>query len=209
MKICTDDWIYRLTGQKTALMKKQFIPTNNDLSYYPLLYKALEATKGEIIEMGTGHGSTPLLHSYVMATKRTLHSYETEKTWMDKFISLQNEYHDFVLLCRSCWDSCSDMHGSPSVVFVDHAPGERRKEDIKKFKDTAEIIVIHDTEPHGAGDYQVRPLFSQFKYVVEVQSIAPNPNEAGAWATAVSNTVDITKWVGEQFGEYSITGWQK
>lgn len=190
-------------------MKKQFTPTNNDLSYYPLLYKALEATEGEVIEMGTGHGSTPLLHEYCQKAKRILHSYETEKDWISKFEGTANEYHTFTLLDRGAWDACSNQHPSPSVVFIDHAPGERRKEDIIKFKDTAEIIVIHDTEPHGAGDYQVRQHFGKFKYCVEVQSNAHDPMVAGAWATALSNTIDITKWIGEEFGTYKISAWTK
>lgn len=191
-------------------MKNKFTPTNNDLSYYPLLYKALEATKGEIIEMGTGHGSTPLLHEYVQRNKgRTLHSYETDKTWLDKFVGTANSNHTFTLLDRTAWDVCSSMHHSPSVVFIDHAPGERRKEDVLLFKDIAEIIVIHDTEPTGAGDYQVRQHFGKFKYCVEVMSNWHDPREAGAWATALSNTIDITKWVGEKFGEYKIWEWQK
>lgn len=190
-------------------MKQQFTPTNNDLSYYPLLFKALEETKGEVIEMGTGHGSTPLLHEYCTNKKRILHSYETEKDWISKFEHMTSPLHTFTLLCRDCWDSCSNMHFSPSVVFIDHAPGERRQRDLILFKDTAEIIVIHDTEPKGAGDYRVRQHFDKFKYVVEVMSNWHDPREAGAWATALSNTVDITKWVGEQFGEYKISEWQK
>lgn len=190
-------------------MKQKFTPTNNDLSYYPLLFKACEATKGEIIEMGTGHGSTPLLHEYALRNKRKLCSYETSKEWIDKFTNLTGTYHDFTLLDTGSWDACSDQHPSPSVVFIDHAPGERRKEDIIKFKDSAEIIVIHDTEPTGAGDYQVRQHFGKFKYCVEVMSNWHDPREAGAWATALSNTIDITKWIGEQFGEYKIVEWQK
>lgn len=191
-------------------MKDKFTPTNNDLSYYPLLYMALETTgTGEIIEMGTGHGSTPLLHEYANENKRFLESYETERTWLNKFETLANQWHSFTLIDRNSWDACSNMHPNPSVVFIDHAPGERRKDDLILFKDTAQIIVIHDTEPHGAGDYRVRPLFNQFKYIVEVQSVAPNPNEAGAWATALSNHIDITDWQGLKFGNYSITSWQK
>lgn len=189
-------------------MKNKFIPTNNDLSYYPLLFKALEVTKGEIIEMGCGHGSTPLLHEYANKYKRILHSYETEKEWISKFEKTANQYHNFTLLDRNAWDSCSDMHQNPSVVFIDHAPGERRKEDLLKFKDKAEIIVIHDTEPFGAGDYQVRQHFGKFKYCVEVMSNWHDPLEAGAWATALSNTIDLTKWIGEKFGEYRISSYQ-
>ena len=185
-------------------MRNKFIPTNNDLSYYPLLFKALESTSGEIVEMGTGHGSTPLLHEYATERKRMLHSYETEKEWIEKFTPSANEFHTFHLLERSGWDICSKENVSPSVVFIDHAPGERRKEDILKFKDKAEIIVIHDTEPTGAGDYQVRQHFGKFKYCVEVLSNWHDPREAGAWATAVSDKIDITKWIGETFGEYKI-----
>lgn len=193
-------------------MKERFIPTNNDLSYYPLLYKALQETnhtRGSIVEMGCGHGSTPLLHDYAMRYKRNLFSYETEKEWIEKFEGTANEYHKFYLLCRECWNVCSNTNPNPAVVFIDHAPGERRKEDLLLFKNQADIIVIHDTEPTGAGDYRVRPLFIQFKYVVEVMSNAPNPHEAGAWATALSNKIDITKWIGEKFGNYKISEWQR
>lgn len=183
-------------------MREKFVPTNNDLSYYPLLYKALEATKGDIIEMGCGHGSTPLLHEYAMLNKRNLLSYETEKSWLEKFEHTANEYHKFYQVCRECWDTCSAMNPNPSVVFIDHAPGERRKVDLVLFAAKAEIIVIHDTEPIGAGDYQVRQRFGHYKYIVEVAT-------AGAWATALSNTIDITSWVGESFGQYLITGYQK
>lgn len=184
-------------------MRRKFIPTNNDLSYYPLLFMALEATKGDIIEMGTGHGSTALLNYYILGTGRKLFSFETEKMWLDKFVHMSDEYHSFTLLCRECWDACSNQHNRPSVVLVDHAPGERRKEDVLRFKDKAEIIVVHDTEPTGAGDYQVRQHFSKFKYVCEVQSL--QGLEAGAWATALSNTIDITKWIDQKFGDYKIS----
>src|SRR5678815_1401817 len=105
-------------------MKQEFTPINNDLSYYPLLYKALEETRGDIIEMGCGHGSTPLLHHYVTMNERTLLSYETEKEWLDKFAHLLNANHMFYHVCRECWDTCSNMNPNPSVVFIDHAPGE-------------------------------------------------------------------------------------
>lgn len=182
-------------------MRPRFIPTNNDLSYYPLLYKALESTNGDIIEMGCGHGSTPLLHDYATEAKRHLLSFETEKEWLVKFEETANEYHKFYHVCRECWDVCSKMNPSPSVVFIDHAPGERRKYDLVLFKDKAQIIVIHDSEPTGAGDYQVRQHFPEFKYVVEVAT-------DGAWATALSNTIDITIWTGERFGEYLISGYR-
>ena|SRR3990167_728164 len=177
-----------------------FKASGGDLCYYPLLYLALEATKGDVIEMGTGHGSTPILHDYCTHRKRKLHSYETSKEWLSKFEATANDYHSFTLVCRTCWDVCADQHPSPSVVFIDHAPGERRKDDLIRFKDKAEIIVIHDSEPTGAGDYRVRQHFHKFKSVVEVQT-------PGAWATALSNTHDLSKWIGDFFN-YKISAWK-
>ena len=178
-------------------MKEKFIPTNNDLSYYPLLFKALEATRGDVVEMGTGHGSTPLLHDYMLLKDRFLHSYETNKEWFDKFKDLASDRHALSLL--SDWDICSNENKKPSVVFIDHAPGERRKEDILRFEDTAGVLVIHDSEPTGAGNYKVRQHFRRFKYCVEVKT-------SGAWATALSNVIDVTGWIGEVFGDYEISG---
>lgn len=179
-------------------MRDRFIPTDNDHSYYPLLYLALEETKtGDVIEMGTGWGSTPLLHDYCKI-KRFLFSYEEKPEWYNKFTHLKSSMH--YLGCINNWDAVKDMHlpnEQPTVVFIDHAPGERRKEDIVNFKDINGILVVHDTEPTGAGDYQMRQHFPLFKYVIEVKT-------NGAWATALSNYYDVTKWEGQTFGNYKV-----
>lgn len=178
-------------------MRERFTPTNNDLSYYPLLYLALEETKtGDVIEMGTGHGSTQLLHDY--CKNRYLFSYDEKKEWLDKFVHLKSSKHALFLIEN--WDRVKTLHlqeDQPTVVFIDHAPGERRKEDIVNFKDINGILVVHDTEPTGAGDYQMRQHFPLFKYVVEVKT-------SGAWATALSNSYDVTKWAGQTFGNYKV-----
>lgn len=182
-------------------MREQFTPTNNDLSYYPLLFLALEETKvGAVIEMGCGHGSTPLLHDYCTEAGRKLWSYETNKEWADKFTGLNNKQHFVHLLENANWDYVKENHESPAVVFIDHAPGERRKDDILNFKDIDGIIVCHDTEPAADHGYQMRQTFAAFKYVVEVKT-------NGAWATALSNHYDITKWAGEKFGDYEVSSY--
>lgn len=178
-------------------MKNKFTPTNNDLSYYPLLFMALEETKsGEVIEMGCGHGSTPILHDYCEKNKRDLWSYEEKESWYNKFTDLNGKFHCLNFITD--WDVVSNNHSKPDVVFIDHAPGERRKEDIVRFKDKAKIIVIHDTEPAADHGYQMRQHFDKFKYIVEVKT-------NGAWASALSNEVDITKWDGQTFGNYTIS----
>ena len=168
------------------MTKKDWTPTVNDLSYYPLLKEALDETKGTVIECGTGHGSTPHLHEY--CKDRELVSFETSQEWLSKFTQFEVGQHKLLLV--SDWRQVHINHPRAEVIFVDHAPGEDRKIMIQDYIDTKGIIVVHDTElgqaDHG---YRVRALFPKFKYVVEVRT-------DGAWANALSNDIDITKWIG-------------
>lgn len=178
-------------------MREKFCASGGDLCYYPLLYKALEETKGLVLEMGMGHGSTPLLNEYCAKNERRLKSFDYNKEWQVKFDNILNSYHKSYLVEH--WKSIYTIFPDASVIFIDQSPGEERKETIKAYQHTKGILVIHDTEPTGAGDYRVRPLFPLFKYVAEVCT-------AGAWATALSNEIDITKWDEEVFGDYIIKG---
>ena len=173
------------------LNKKAFTPTTNDLSYYPLLYVALKETSGDIIEMGCGYGSTPLLNAY--KNSRKLYSYENNPIWAAK---MRDEGLDVIPLNN--WDDVKNAHEFADVVFIDHAPGERRKEDIINFKGKAKVIVCHDTEPAADHGYQMRQHFGKFKYAAEVKT-------SGAWATILSDEIDVTKYDGEKFGNYTIT----
>jgi hypothetical protein len=175
--------------------RTRFTPKDNDHSYYPLLLMALDETKGEVVEMGTGHGSTQLLHDYCKKYKRFLTSYDEKEEWRSKFIHLNSQDHHIFL--TTDWNEVPRDHQNASVVFIDHAPGERRKEDIVNFKDINGILVCHDTEPAADHGYQMRQHFPLFKYVIEVKT-------SGAWATALSNTYDVTKWKGQTFGNYKI-----
>ena len=174
--------------------RKKFTPTNNDLSYYPLLFMALESKKGEVLELGTGHGSTVLLHDY--CSKRGLWSFDEKSEWLNKFTHLETDNHKLSL--ATDWRLIKSNHPNVDVIFIDHAPGEDRKQMILDFKDTKGIIVCHDTEPAADYGYQMRQHFPLFKYKAEVKT-------DGAWATALSNEINITKWVGEKFGNYTIS----
>ncbi len=68
------------------------------------------------------------------------------------------------------------------VVFIDHRPGDRRKKDILRFKDSAEIIVVHDTEQPSYGYEQVLNLF---KYRYDFKRYSP-------YTTLVSNFTDVS-----------------
>lgn len=157
-------------------------------SHRPLLWRALVATRENrkpILEMGCGDGSTPYLQEFARRDGRELISMDNNREWADKFGARYTEnWHYSEWFYKSLY----------SVVLIDHAPGEKRREALELFASfpihiTDGVIVVHDSEPKGwnASDYQVRPLFSKFKYIVEDE-----PEEKGApWTTALSNDVII------------------
>lgn len=162
--------------------KEQFTQiTSNYDSHRPLLWEALEATKGLVVEMGIGYGSTPFLNEYCEGINRQLVSFENNKEWFDKFDGFYS--HEISLI--NDWDIVFMRFPSPEVLFIDHAPGERRKIDIAKFANHAQIIVCHDTEPAADHGYKMRAELKKFKYLIDYET-------SGAWATAVSNYIDVT-----------------
>lgn len=168
------------------MTKQEFLHdvTNNDLNHRILLWNALLLTEGKVVEFGSGHGSTPYLRKFCSEMKREFESYDSNKEWAEKMGStLIND-----------WEKLNIEN--VDLLFLDHAPGERRKFDLVKYKDIAKIIVIHDTEPTGAGDYQVRQHFDKFKYKQEVKSIQ-HLEGAGCWATILSNHIDLSILIGE------------
>ena len=166
-----------------------------DLSYYPLIWKALNEVKGTFLECGTGNGSTWILNDFVTQNEGyKLYSFEEKEEWLSKFKHLESDKHHLEFITD--WRVVSKKHPNAEIVFIDHAPGEDRKQMILDFKDTKGIIVCHDTEPAADYGYQMRQHFKLFRYVIEVKT-------PGAWATAMSNEIDITKWAGP-VGNYVI-----
>lgn len=147
-----------------------------------LLWPALEATKGDVVEMGMGSGSTPFLHEY--CTDRRLFSYDNNAEWLNNFVNLRSGMHQISFI--SDWDNVSKQHPKVDVLLIDHAPGERRHIDVQLFANKAKIIVIHDSEPAATG-YLMDRIWPLFKYRKDHES-------PGAWATAVSNFIDVSKW---------------
>jgi hypothetical protein len=104
---------------------------------------------------------------------------------------LKYSYHTFEYV--GVYDNDWDLNPKPdlwnnvgnniewSIVFVDHRPGDRRKDDIIKYKDIAEIIVVHDTQQDT---YQYEPTLSLFKYRYDYKIYT-------TYTTLVSNTIDV------------------
>lgn len=156
---------------------------DNWCSHRKLLFEALQHTSGKVIELGMGEGSTLQLHEYCKEHNRLLESYDANEEWAFHFEHLRSDIHKTQFI--DDWDS---VDPKCSLLFVDHSPGERRKIDIERAFDKADVIVVHDTEPSADHGYQMRDVLKKFRYMVDDE-------RDGAWTTAVSNTIEVTKWL--------------
>lgn len=166
------------------MTKEEFLKDiDNFSSHRNLLWEALEATKGlglPVLELGCGDGSSPFLKQYCLENKLELFSYDFHAGWAAKYGSVH----------VTNWENIpwSKDYG---VVLIDHSPGSHRLIAIENLRHVI-IQIVHDSEPLGwnASDYQVRPLFSKFKYQFDwVPGV-----HGDAWTTALSNTINVSTW---------------
>ena len=181
------------------MTRDQFISNlSNWNSYLPMLWKALESTKGDVIELGVGEGSTQKLHDYANSYKRSLFSYESSIEWYDRYKHLQNStvYHSTTFVGNN-WTilhehqahlrMLSENTRKIGVLFSDEAPGEIRKYNISMFCNIAQVIVAHDSEKESDHGYKFSLVEPLFKYVKRTEF-------NGTGTTAFSNFIDVTKW---------------
>jgi len=163
---------------------KGWISDSDYSSHRELLYLTLVNTDGDVLEVGCGYGSTRYLEAYCLLSGRKFTSYENDEGWAEKF----KLYYGVQVVFKKGYPITS-LPNNESVVFVDSKPGEERKDLIKAFADTANVIVTHDTEPGADYVYHMSEILSTFKYRLDYQP------EGKPHTTAVSNIIDVTKWI--------------
>lgn len=140
-------------------------------SHFPLLINSFMHTSGDVLELGMGLYSTPLLHWLCADTGRRLVSYENDPKYMklnDAFAGV-NHSVNFI----ENWDDAR-IEKKWGLAFIDHAPADRRAADVIRLADLAQIIVVHDTEPRREGYYQYSRMYKYFRYRYDYLKSRPN-----------------------------------
>jgi hypothetical protein len=136
-------------------------PTNaNEVawtSWMPALGFALAASTRAVVEVGIGHFSTPFLHEYCAAQGRWLYSIENHAGWRASFAAkYETGRHLFVE---------PSEESTFGVAFIDSSPGgEERAYWFKRFKDSAQFLVVHDY--HRENEAAIAPLLVGMNYRV-------------------------------------------
>lgn len=147
-----------------------------------ILTKVLTISSGDVLELGTGPSSTPLLHWVCKDMRRSLISYENDPEFYNYARQYRSKLHRIVLV--KDWDEI-DTKTHRGLILIDHSPAERRSIDIIRFKDSADFIVIHDTDEEQHYGYQ--KTWPYFKYVYTWKECRP-------WVSVVSNYKDLSEF---------------
>lgn len=149
-------------------------------THMPMLIKTVQASEGEVLEVGGGVFSTPLLHWLCKVEGRKLTTYENDPITFEFVHAFQSHLHRTRFI--KSWDKM-DFKRHWGVVLIDHHPEARRTPDAIRFKDSADFIVLHDTEKPLKYGYD--ELWQHFKYVYHDKGCRP-------WTSVVSNTKDLS-----------------
>ncbi len=155
-------------------------------THFPMLMKAVQETTGPILEMGSGIFSTPLLHWLCYPTKRSLTTYECYAHYLEFAKKFETEWHKTIFGKPQDQPKFNEKY---SVVFIDHSPKRPRTrgDDALMFKDTTDLIVLHDAGENPYEKYGYAPIYKHFKYVSHWTGCFPH-------TTVLSNTIDVTQW---------------
>ncbi len=138
-------------------------------THQPVLYAVAKATKGPIIEFGCGNGSTDLLHEICEKEGRILITLEDDLGWLNKFARKyegkgynpdNSGWHKFYFVPgKNAKDPENPAHWIAfmnkfdllsllnfDVCFIDQSPWLARYETLKRMKDKARFVLVHDVD---------------------------------------------------------------
>jgi len=106
-----------------------------------------ELTNKSVLELGSGDYSTKLIHDLLNDEKSKILTVDTDYSWLEKYLYLKNEKHDFKYFpieeINSFFESDKNNWG---LVFVDSGTWDSRLSAIMKYKDTADYVILHDCD---------------------------------------------------------------
>lgn len=150
-------------------------------SHFPLLIKTFEMSSGDVVELGMGPFSSPILHWLAFDGDRKLVSYENNREYFDMHKDFKSDLHTVNFV--DDWSKIPiEKHWG--MAFVDIAPAHLRKDLIARLVNNADFVVVHDTEPESEKWHKYEKVFKFFKYRYDYKKAKP-------WTSVLSNLYDL------------------
>ena len=148
---------------------KHFPP--GESSHMAILIKVMEISQGDVLELGTGFFSTPLLHWLCNEQKRKLFSCESDPRFIEVAKNFITGSHSVQQVDN--WDELDLESKHWGVVFIDHAPGKRRHVELERMAQHADYVVVHDAEAKSDWHYNFTKGFPLYKYRYDYKNAYP------------------------------------
>ncbi len=146
----------------------------------------LMAPAGDVLELGAGGYSTPILHAMCKLQCRGLVTIESNAEWLGKLLPYESTTH-YMIHAKDPANHTAIVSRRWAVAFVDNGQYER-KPCMDLLVDRCDIMIVHDTEPAQAKLYNYEPFLSQrFKHRVDLVT-RPWIN---CHTSVLSNTVNL------------------
>jgi len=154
---------------------------NNELrefpygSHQPVLVHLLNTiTKGDVLEIGIGNHSTPIINIICGIQGRKVISIETDENWVGWFDSFRRDWHEIQYVSRDKLIKLDNplFDKKYSITLIDGAAAQDRQVFIERIN--ADYIIVHDTDcvvNKTKNDFNYD--FSMFKYVYHFTSCTP------------------------------------
>lgn len=128
-------------------------------THQPVLIEAVKRTKGPILEMGSGEGSTVLLHK-LCGDSREIWTVDHDPSWLRKYSGqFPGANHVFHALTFAGMLHSTALRREWGIVFLDQGDWQSREDCLGVLKEYAEIVIVHDSDAY-AGRFD-----PQFKHV--------------------------------------------
>lgn len=128
----------------------------NWTTHIGILTKVLLASKNNIVELGAGPFSTPLLHWIGKEMNRKVSTYESNKEFYKYAWQFRSKDHNIHYV--KDWGKV-EFKNRVGVIFVDHVDKKQKIKDAIRLKDSADYIVVNSASDEK--DYE--SLFKNFK----------------------------------------------
>lgn len=150
-------------------------------------------TTGDILELGMGTFSTPLLHNIGVDLNRQVVSIDTDLNWLNKFIFYNNTSTHTIYNMAGNEMNQFGLNKNWGLVLVDHIDQNARSLNVLNFSKLSKIVVVHDTEKSSESfyGYEKNKIRDAFKYACKY-SIYSDINRSSYISTLIlSNFINL------------------
>lgn len=128
----------------------------------PLLLAVMRTT-GDVLELGLGVSSTPVLHALCQIQGRRLVTIENNREWFSIGERYASDFHQVLYVPK--WAD-APIERPWSVALVDHSPDERRRIELERLAPHADILIAHDANKRYWKQYGYDRVFPTFAHRV-------------------------------------------